>query len=69
MCRRNEVRTLRPDDGAVRGRNGRMAGDFHGPTLRRIDSRGTIFTTKVDTGKWVQTFPVQGSMVLRKRTP
>jgi DNA-binding beta-propeller fold protein YncE len=68
----NEVRTLVRDTGEVVGafgRNGRQAGDFHWVHNIAIDSKGTIYTTEVDTGKRVQKFLLRGDMVLRKRTP
>ncbi len=68
----NEVRTLVRDTGEVVGafgRNGRQAGDFHWVHNIAIDSKGTIYTTEVDTGKRAQKFLLRGDMVLRKRTP
>src|SRR5215212_815430 len=68
----NEVRTLVRDTGEVVGafgRNGRQAGDFHWVHNIAIDSKGTIYTTEVDTGKRAQKFVLRGDMVLRKRTP
>ena len=49
------------------GRNGRQAGDFHWVHNIAIDSKGTIYTTEVDTGKRVQKFLLRGDMVLSKR--
>jgi DNA-binding beta-propeller fold protein YncE len=67
----NEVRTLLRDTGEVVGafgRNGRQAGEFHWVHNIAIDSKGTIYTTEVDTGKRTQKFLLRGDMVLRKRT-
>ena len=55
----NEVRTLVRDTGEVVGafgRNGRQAGEFHWVHNIAIDSKGTIYTTEVDTGKRAQKF-------------
>ncbi|WP_375465597.1 hypothetical protein [uncultured Methylobacterium sp.] len=68
----NEVRTLLRATGetvGAFGRNGRNAGQFHWVHNLAVDSRGNVFTTEVDTGKRAQKFLVQGSFVLRKRTP
>ena len=67
----NEVRTIVRDTGAVVdsfGRNGRQAGEFHWVHNIAVDSRGTIYTTEVDTGKRAQKFLLKGDMVLRRRT-
>ena len=53
----NEVRTLVRENGEVVGafgRNGRNA-DLHYSNLA-VDSKGNIYTTKVDTGKRAQKF-------------
>ena len=67
----NEVRTLLRETGEVVGafgRNGRQAGEFHWVHNIAVDSKGTIYTTEVDTGKRAQKFLMRGDMVLRKRT-
>ena len=38
------------------GRNGRNAGQFHWVHNLAVDSRGNIYTAKVDTGKRAQKF-------------
>jgi DNA-binding beta-propeller fold protein YncE len=38
------------------GRNGRMAGQFHWVHNLAVDSRGSIYTAEVDTGKRAQRF-------------
>jgi DNA-binding beta-propeller fold protein YncE len=66
----NEVRTLMRDSGDVVsafGRNGRQAGEFHWVHNVAVDSKGTIYTTEVDTGKRAQKFLFRGEMVARKR--
>ena len=55
----NEVRTLVRDTGEVVGafgRNGRQAGEFHWVHNLAIDSKGSLYTTEVDTGKRAQKF-------------
>jgi sugar lactone lactonase YvrE len=67
----NEVRTLLRETGEVVGafgRNGRQAGEFHWVHNIAVDSKGTIYTTEVDTGKRAQKFLMRGDIVLRKRT-
>ena len=60
----NEVRTLVRDTGetiAAFGRNGRQAGEFHWVHNLAIDSKGSLYTTEVDTGKRAQKFRAVGA--------
>jgi hypothetical protein len=44
------------------GRPGRGAGDFHWVHDIAIDSRGTLSTGEVDSGKQVQRFVLRGDL-------
>lgn len=59
----NYVWTLLRKTGAILdtfGQNGRNAGQFHWVHNMAVDSKGTIYTAEVDTGKRVQKFKMVG---------
>lgn len=59
----NHVQTLLRETGSILdilGTNGRNAGQFHWVHNLAVDSKGTLYTAEVDTGKRVQKFEHKG---------